>query len=237
MALPVLSLQDKTKEFLNPPILTKNIATNNIATNNIATNNLFSDAPYFTYKLKADTSKFLGGLGVQSPLEKKLKEQGSMMFNYDNPNEVNSWGDVIVRTGTSIYDSLAGIKRWEDTAEQAVEDLRTITMRGYIEPFAYGMKTGEWHILANNQLVNFSETVDLIDGIYKGFVINDGLTDFEKGLEGARQVIRERKNFDFDTGNRFVDWVLEVATPANLAMIGMSLGTAGVAKEILEESG
>jgi hypothetical protein len=142
-----------------------------------------------------------------------------------------------MRTFTNVYDATAGIRRWEDIASNTVEDVKALVLRGYIEPAKYGFKTGEWDILLNNQLVNFSETIDLFDAVYKGFVINGGLEDFEKGKQGALAVIRDRKNFDFDTGNKFVDWVLEIATPSNIALAGLSFGTAGVAKQIIEESG
>ena len=231
---PKLTLPEPGRSIgdFSPPTFTNPFKTSGIHLNNIASNNMATDSPYFTYAMKAELSK----LRPKNTLTEDLERRKLFMFDYNNPNQVNSYADVIMRTAVNIGESINGIDTWANTATELVSDISNIITEGFTKPFQHGFKEGEWDILLNNQLVNFSETVDLVDGIYKAFVINGGLEDFDKGFEGVKRAVIDRENFDFDTGNKVRDLALEMLTPTNILLLIGTLGVGSLGKAAGKEA-
>lgn len=233
MALPNLQVVQKKREEISNPYWAKPIRVDRSQIS----------SPYWSYEITHKRSMIRGRKKEYEPpeLTQRLDTSSSYMFDYNNPNEVNSHADVLLRTITSIGDAAKGIIPWAEVANQTIDDLKQVIYRGSIAPIkGYIDKELSWAdaaaILLSNQLVSFSENVDLVDNIYKGFVLNGGLQDWDKGVEGVQKAIFERVNFDFDTGNKFKDLVLELLTPTNIALAIGSLGMGSIAKTAFQET-
>ena len=236
MALPVLSNKRK------------NMAQNNYAIGNYATSNM-ANTSYLQYRWKVEANKLRYSHVPKPPyiykpseLTQELNRRKEYMFDYDNPNQVNSVADVIMRTSVNLGESIRGVQPWMQTLQDTVSDTWALLYKGIVQPMTARDAEGKWKpdgaVLLNNQLINFSETVDIIDNVWKGFTIGSkGFKDMQGGLEGMKEVVFDRKNFDYDTGNKVIDLVLELATPTNLLSLGLGAAAKGIAKEAIEETG
>ena len=156
-----------------------------------------------------------------SPLQAEVDARMDYAFNYDNPNEVNSYADVIMRTLTNVYDNFKNDKPVAETLSGFIDDSFQLLYRGTVQP----VMNKDWAMLFRNQFLNFQETVDLVDNIWKGFAIGGDLSlirgtfDWEGAKEGVRKSIVDRVNYDWDTGSTLKNLALEMATPTNLAYL------------------
>ena len=229
MAIPgIPKLSVKVDTLKNPPYLTHKIGVNSQKITQ----------PYYMYQVKHEATMLRGGY-KPSELTNSLNQRASYMFDYNNQNEVNSYADVVMRTYAKMGEAAKGIVPWIDVAKQTGSDIHSVVYKGTIKPIEAMVRGDlEWEdagvVFFNNQLVNFSESVDLIDNIYKGYVLSGGLQDHDKGVAGVKKAIYDRKNFDFDTGNKMNDLILELLTPSNIALAIGSLGVGALAREGLE---
>lgn len=222
----------------------KNFATQNLGTVNYTTDNMLLN-PYRSYAMDVKVNKLLYKYVdkppyIPSPLQQQMDARMEYSFDYNKSDEVNSYADVIMRTLVSVGDTMRGVKTLDQSFKQFGTDTYNLLYRGTVQPFM----NKDWSVLFANNFVNFRETVDLVDNIWKGFAIGGELSlldggnfDWNKAKDGVRRAVVDRENFDFDTGNKVMDTFLEMATPTNIALLGGSMLAGSIGKAALKESG
>jgi hypothetical protein len=143
----------------------------------------------------------------------KVLDNAKLQADYANPKQLNSYADVIANMvfGTefenkgSVYKFLENLGlTWNGPLNVlgGIANLIDYTWQYNIKPITQG----QWGIFGKNALMNFSETVDFFANPIKG-ALHEGGTGIAKslGLTGDG-----RKNYDYDTGNKAVDMVLEI---------------------------
>lgn len=164
----------------------------------------------------------------------KVLDNAKLQADYANPKQLNSYADVIANMlfGTefenkgSVYKALESVGLvWNGPFDvlSGVANLIDYTWQYNIKPITQG----QWGIFGKNFFMNFSETVDALANPVKGLV-HEGVLGAAKavGLTGDG-----RQNYDYDTGNKAVDIVLEVISdPGVWASFGGSALVKGAIK-------
>jgi len=167
-------------------------------------------------------------------LQKYLDRRKEYFFDYNNQDQVNSVADVLINTAANLSRIPTGDTTLVSTLKQTATDSWSFIYHGMIQPLIATNQEGRWDIdgaaLAMNTLVNVSETIDTVDNIYKGYVLGGG-------VEGVKEAIYNRRNFEFDTGNKFVDFMGEILTPTNVLLMGGAALTKAGAKAAVTAAG
>ena len=157
----------------------------------------------------------------------KILEKAALQVDYTDPHQLNSYADVLASTvfGTQ-FENKGGVYKffeklgltWDGPLNifGGIANLIDYTWQYNIKPITQG----QWGTFGKNVLMNFSETVDTLANPVKGLIL-DGGAGFTKalGLTGEG-----RQNYDYDTGNAFVDVVLEIVSdPGVWASFGGTL--------------
>ena len=178
----------------------------------------------------------------QAEYNKQLEKTSSVRFDYNNPNEVNSFGDIIVNAFSpgnkkkkknkdnlayQLYD-LTNVPEILEILKESVDLIR----RGTIKP----LLKGDFTSVGLNALVNIGETMDVPGNIVKGALF--------EGAEGAKKAFnwdgKGRYNYDFDTGNIALDLGCEILVdPMNWISFGgpaiAKMTAKGFTKEVTSE--
>lgn len=152
-------------------------------------------------------------------------DRSSRFFNINDPNQINSVADVVMKTVEGLWNTAKGEDTLGNTFRETIDNSWSLVNNGIIQPIAHG----DWAALGLNQLVNVGETIDIVDNIWKGMLMD--------GTEGIYNASFGRQNYEWKTGNGVVDFMLEMATPTNLALLGVGGLAKGAVKKAAEETG
>jgi len=180
----------------------------------------------------------LRGKSSWDEAEDALNARRHYLADRNNMDQVNSLADVVRSPIKSLLEGRGwgAIPKWgSDMVDYGKMVVTPIIKR-------------DGGALINNAFNDFNETVDLIDNIWKGYAmtredagLQDRLAEDKKaegkeflqnffagsnkaGLRGISQALRG-KNFDFDQNAWHVNFLREVASPTNIALL---FSTAGV---------
>lgn len=155
--------------------------------------------------------------------EREQREKRALFFDYNNPDQVNSYADVIGRTAKKLIEEnkLPIIGNIIDATGQFISDTASLNYNSFIKPLIYGGSDADKMILFNNAN-NLFETLDILANPVKGMVMD--------GPQGAYDAFFNRVNYDYNTGNLAKDIALEVVSdPITLLSLGASsLGKAAL---------
>lgn len=152
----------------------------------------------------------------------------SPIFDYNNPNQINSFADVARRQLRKVVRSESFGALISNTAEmvpELIEDTLTLMGEGTIKP----LLQGNVKAVGINALINFGETMDIFANPVKGAILekDDRWGGFVKGALGE-------KNYDYDTGNFLGDVGLEVISdPLNWVTLGGKMALNSLSKSAM----
>lgn len=165
--------------------------------------------------------------------KEKQKQKTKNYFDYNDPEQINSFADVILNTYKGFDDKEAYINATSPKEIMNVlKNLGNLIRRGTINP----LLEGDYFAVVNNALVNIGETMDVPGNIVKGAIF--------EGKEGVKKAVnwdgKGRTNYDVDTGFMPLDLACEILIdPMNWITFGTwgvtKASTKGVAKEVASE--
>lgn len=142
--------------------------------------------------------------GVPKPpyIKRTRKTSASVLFDYNDPYEINSFADIILGTFNPQvqHTKLFGL----DTPPvlNIIPNTLGLMYRGLVKPVAQG----NWGAVGLNTFTNFAETMDVLANPVKGLII-----DGQQGLLNSLGYGgRGRVNYDFDTGHWATDIMAEM---------------------------
>lgn len=157
----------------------------------------------------------------------------SWFFDTNKPGQVNSLADVVVNTAANLTKLGSPAMTVGGVLQNLVDDSKALVYHGTIQP----IMNRDWKALRHNAFVNVIETIDIVDNLYKGFMIEYWPNkDIEAGKRGFQRAFYGRENYNFNTGNGFNDLILEMATPTNVALLGLAGATSLAGKAVGKEA-
>ena len=88
-------------------------------------------------------------------------DRSSRFFNINDPNQINSVADVVMKTVEGLWNTAKGEDTLGNTFRETIDNSWSLVNNGIIQPIAHG----DWAALGLNQLVNVGETIDIVDNI------------------------------------------------------------------------
>ena len=165
-----------------------------------------------------------------SPVYKRA-ETTNLMFDYNDPDQVNSFADVAFRH----FDRMIQHGKQGEYVQMLADVIPTELLRdtytlakGTIAP---GVVNRNWKGVGINLLHNAMETLDLVANPIKGGLLHD-----EKffSAEGFMEAAFGRVNYDFDTGS----WVTDVGAEILVDPLNwISFGGKAAAKTLAKRAG
>jgi len=147
-------------------------------------------------------------------------------INYNDPTELNSFADIF---STLLNpSSLTRDFKWGGMSDipilNIIPGMAEVLYKTTIRP----IKENDWTALALNNLMSFTENIDILANPIKAVAQGYGWDGFKQAI-GWDDDTPGRKNFDFDTGNLAADIFMEVIIdPLNWVTLGAkSAVTAG----------